>query len=80
MDSTINSTAVEQICALVRKSDYDGIRSFLEANSNRDLLTECAEQFRFYETSHRAKNTEESTVKAEVNAALATKIEARLAA
>jgi hypothetical protein len=43
-----------------------------------DLLKECAEQFRFYEAQHRAKNTSEADVKAEVNAALANRIEHHL--
>ena len=43
------------------------------------ILANCAKQFRFYEQNHRTKNTEESLVKAEVNADLASQIETFLA-
>lgn len=72
--------AVDHVCALVRKSDYEGLRNYLESLQSTDLLRECAELFRFYEASHLAKGTEESTAKAVVNATIATKIETRLAA
>ncbi len=42
-------------------------------------LTEAATTLRRYETLHRAKGTAESTEKAEVNAALATRFEATIA-
>lgn len=42
-------------------------------------LQEAATILRKYEAYHRAKGTEESTAKAEVNAALATRFEATLA-
>jgi multidrug efflux pump subunit AcrA (membrane-fusion protein) len=45
----------------------------------RQLLKESAETFRRYETLHRAKNTPESTQKAEVNHDIARRIEAVLA-
>ena len=47
-----------------------------------DLLVHlilAAETLRRYETLHRAKNTEESTVKADVNADLAARFEATIA-
>lgn len=44
-----------------------------------DDLILAAETLRRYETLHRAKNTEESTAKAEVNAALAARFEATIA-
>ena len=44
-----------------------------------DDLIEAAATLRRYETLHRAKNTEDSTAKAEVNAALATRFEATIA-
>lgn len=44
-----------------------------------DDLIEAAATLRRYETLHRAKNTEESTAKAEVNAALAARFEATIA-
>ena len=43
--------------------------------SANDLLEKAAKTFRFYEKNHRAKNTEDSLKKAEVNAALAKEIE-----
>ena len=50
---------------------------------NRDELLsdlqEATATLRRYETSHRAKGTEESTVKAEVNAQLAARFEATIA-
>jgi hypothetical protein len=42
-------------------------------------LIEAAETLRKYECLHRAKNTEESTTKAEVNAALAGRFEKTIA-
>lgn len=42
-------------------------------------LREAASTLRRYETLHRAKNTDESTAKAEVNAALAERFEATIA-
>jgi hypothetical protein len=42
------------------------------------LLAESAELFRRYEALHRAKKTEESLAKAEVNAEIATRIERAL--
>jgi hypothetical protein len=42
-------------------------------------LQEAAKTLRHYEALHRAKNTEESTKKAEVNAALAARFEATIA-
>jgi hypothetical protein len=42
-------------------------------------LCEAAETLRKYERLHRAKNTEESTAKAEVNAALAGRLEKTIA-
>lgn len=44
------------------------------------LLSECAAQFRFYETQHRAKGTPEANEKARVNAEIAGRIEVQLAA
>lgn len=44
-----------------------------------DDLREAAATLRRYEALHRAKNTEESTTKAEVNAELATRFEATIA-
>lgn len=44
----------------------------------KGLLRESATQFRYYETNHRAKDTPEALVKAEVNRMLAEKIEAAL--
>ena len=47
-----------------------------------DLLADlivAAAQLRTYETLHRAKNTEESTAKADVNSALAARLEATIA-
>lgn len=47
----------------------------------RELLAEAGRQFRFYEKQHRAKPRSEDTLaKAEVNRALAARIEAVLAA
>lgn len=43
-------------------------------------LTDAAAQLRKYETLHRAKNTPDSLEKAEVNAALAARFEATIAA
>lgn len=43
-----------------------------------DLLL-AADTLRYYETCHRAKNTEESIVKAEANAALAARFEKTIA-
>lgn len=42
-------------------------------------LIEAAATLRSYEAQHRAKNTAESTAKAEVNAALATRFESTIA-
>lgn len=42
-------------------------------------LALAAETLRYYETCHRAKNTDESTVKAEANAKLAARFEATIA-
>lgn len=42
-------------------------------------LIDAAAQLRTYEALHRAKGTEESTTKAEVNAALASRFEATIA-
>jgi hypothetical protein len=39
------------------------------------ILEDCAKQFRFYQSQHIAKNTEESLVKAEVNRKMAERIE-----
>ena len=44
-----------------------------------DDLREAAATLRRYEALHRAKNTEDSTAKAEVNAALASRFEATIA-
>lgn len=44
-----------------------------------EALQEATETLRRYEAYHRAKGTDESTAKAEVNAALASKFEAVLA-
>lgn len=44
-----------------------------------DDLEEAAATLRRYETLHRAKNTEESTIKADVNADLAARFEATIA-
>jgi len=46
----------------------------------REALTEAAAKFRYYEASHRAKNTDDSNAKAEVNAELAGRFEAIIAA
>lgn len=42
-------------------------------------LKEAAAQFRYYEAQHRAKNTEDSLKKAEVNNELAARFEAIVA-
>lgn len=52
---------------------------FAAAPSLLNDLVDAAAQLRTYETLHRAKNTEESTAKAEVNAALAARFEATIA-
>lgn len=46
----------------------------------REALAEAACKFRYYETQHRAKNTEDSLAKAVVNADLASRLEAILVA
>lgn len=52
---------------------------FKAVEEAKGLLHESATQFRYYETNHRAKDTPEATVKAEVNRMLAEKIEGALA-
>ena len=58
--------------------------SLKKADAENDALREdlrlAAETLRRYEVLHRAKGTDESTAKAEVNAALATRFEETLAA
>lgn len=46
-----------------------------EAGALKSQLIICSRQFRFYEQQHRAKNTPESTIKAEVNADIAAQCE-----
>jgi len=55
-------------------------RGAMEANAALLAdLTEAAATLRLYEELHRAKGTDESTAKAEVNAALAARFEATIA-
>jgi hypothetical protein len=55
-------------------------RGAREANAELlDDLTEAAATLRRYESLHRAKGSDESTAKAEVNAALASRFEATIA-
>lgn len=64
-------------CRLVELPGH--VKELYTAIQLRDsLLKEAGELFRFYEKQHRAKNTEESTVKAERNAEIASRIEAIL--
>lgn len=44
-----------------------------------DALTVCANQFKFYEEQHRAKNTPDDDAKADVNRALADSVRALIA-
>jgi hypothetical protein len=68
-------------------SGSDDRMAIAEANTDLacvapELLTDlvdAASQLRTYEALHRAKGTEESTAKAEVNAALAARFEATIA-
>ena len=58
---------------MVTARDYDALQSL-----NAELLADlevAAAQLRKYETLHRAKGTEDSLAKAEVNAALASRFE-----
>lgn len=51
---------------------------FLIPADTADLLAEVAEVLRMYEASHRAKKTQDADAKAEVNRALAERIETHL--
>lgn len=61
----------------VHTKDYDALQSL-----NAELLADlevAAAQLRKYETLHRAKGTDDSLTKAEVNAALAARFEETIA-
>lgn len=82
----VRSNSSEDTVALTVKSEEvrrarAAIGRF-EADQSRMLadLTEAAAQLRKYETLHRAKGTPDSREKAEVNAALAARFEATIAA
>lgn len=51
---------------------------FKDVEEAKHLLRESATQFRYYEINHRAKDTPDAAIKAEVNRMLAEKIEAVL--
>lgn len=70
---TQGPAGAHELAYVIQAGEVNGLVDRIKASD--ELLDEVAKQFRYYEANHRAKNTEDSLAKAEVNRALAERIE-----